>query len=178
MAPPSSPVCVKTASPRATCLPWVRVTRLIGSPAKRGTIWSDQLTKTPILDGRNGRMAMPWACSVATQSPRLPSFGQLAPPNASTMALALTETGPSAVVNCACPSASKSVNRCRSAKATPFSFSRFNQALSKGDALKLFGKTRPLLPTKVSSPKAWHHSIRSCGSNCRIVGASHPRASP
>ena len=68
-------------------------------------------------------------------------------------------------------------NSCRSLKTTPCSLSLASSARSSGDALKLLGKTRPLVPTKVSSPSPAQNSRKSCGEKARRYGLEPRRRS-
>ena len=83
-----------TASPRTVLPPKDSAMRLSGWPSKRSRKISDQLTAKAQLLGRSGAMATPAFLRISTQPPSEPSFGQLAPPSASTTASAGTVTCP------------------------------------------------------------------------------------
>jgi len=93
------PLRVTMASPRTVRAPDVKATPLSGWPSKRSRKISDQATVKPELAGRSGEILTPLAASVCTHAPSEPRRGQLAPPSASTVALAAISRCPSGVSN-------------------------------------------------------------------------------
>ena len=76
-----------------------------------------------------------------------------------------TVTRPSGVSKARLPSASQPRKRCRVRMRTRDASSRPSHARRSGEALKLFGNTRPLDPTKVGWPSPSHQSRKACGGN-------------
>src|SRR6185436_9928167 len=109
MPPPSRPVLVMSASPRALCGPNDNPSRFKGAPAKRLRNISDQGARNPQLAGCSGTILTPTALSTSTQAPEEPSCGQLAPPSARTVASALAVTRPSGVANVSAPASPQPV---------------------------------------------------------------------
>src|SRR3954452_3547764 len=103
MPPPSRPVLVMTASPRALWGPNDSPSRLRGSPANRLPKVSDQGVRNPQLAGRSGTMRTPDALSTSVQEPVEPSCGQLARPSARTEASASIVAAPPGVANTSAP---------------------------------------------------------------------------
>src|SRR3990167_6371896 len=110
----------------------------MGVPANLFLKISDQLAVKPQFAGRKGLMVMPCFSRVFVQCPSDPRRGHDAPPRAR---MVMSEF-------ISCPVHSK-----LNTEDTPSSSNLFIHARSRGDALKLFGKTRPDVPMKVSSPR-------------------------
>ena len=131
-----------------------------------------------MFDGRSGTTATPAASSGATQSPVEPSFGQLAPPSASTTASGRSSRSPSGVSNRIAPSSLQPVQRERVRSSTPKPFSRASQARSRGEAFIARGNTRPLDPVKVAWPRPSAQAVNSSGENASSHGDTAPAALP
>jgi hypothetical protein len=80
-----------------------------GVPAKRCFMCSLQATSKPQLAGRRRSTLTPRAASSGTQAPSDPSFAQLPPPSASTVAPAPTFSSPAGVAKRSAPSAAQPV---------------------------------------------------------------------
>ena len=105
--------------------------------------------------------------------------GQLAPPSASTTALADTAIAPpSASVKVSAPSSAQPVQRCRACSVTPSPASRRSHARTSVDAFMPVGNTRPLEPTKVSTPSPAAQPRRSSGVKPARHPAKNSRRSP
>ena len=162
-----------TASPRVLCLPKWKPTFLTGLPSACCSRCGVQSTSNPQLLGAKGDKGTPRSASAVFHAPVEPSRGQVAPPSPSTVADAcwLTSCPPPASKRSA-PLSSQPVQRWRLWSLTPSCSSRVSQARSRGEALKLSGNTRPLLPTKVPSPNRAHQSRRSSGVKSSMMGVS------
>ena len=68
--------------------------------------------------------------------------------------------------------------RCRMWNCTPAALSRCSQARSSGAAFMSLGKTRPEVPTKVSTPSPCAHSRNCCGPSAASQGSTCARRSP
>ena len=169
------PRCVRIHSPRRDCAPAVAIMGFKGSPAKR-FITSDQAIAKPQLAGRKGAISKPSCESGSTQSPVAPRRGQDAPPRASTTASALMMRSPSGVTMRNAPSCVKPRNSWRKCSRTFRRSSSRNHARSRGEALKLLGKTRPLEPTNVSSPMSCAKRRKASGVKRSMKGLSQSRA--
>ena len=178
MPPPSRPARVTVTSPRDVRSPNDSAMPFSGAPSNRSRKTGDHATVKPQLAGCSGATHTPSASSRPVQRPSEPSCGQDAPPSASTVTSKLRLTGPSGVSKRRAPPGSHPVQRWRGQKATPWPASRRSQARNSGEALKLAGNTRPLVPTSVSSPSARHQRRRASGSKPAIAGDRTSSAAP
>src|SRR5687768_8592929 len=92
---PSTPVLVTMNSPCCLKSSKDSTTDLIGWPWNFSLKCFDHSTMKPQLDGRNGSTFTPACSSHEVHSPREPSLGQLAPPNARMVASGLILISPS-----------------------------------------------------------------------------------
>src|SRR5271165_6916791 len=151
---------------------------LSGAPAKVSRILGDQSATKPQFAGLRGVTSIPTARYASTQPPSAPSRGQEAPPSANTAAPGLMVSSLDGPEKRRAPSSPKPAKRDRSRSSTPSSASRRSQARRSGVALKLLGKTRPLVPTKVSSPSPAAQSRSARGGNASIAGRNRSAAAP
>ena len=139
-------------------------------------------TSKPQFDATSGATSTPSGASQWAHAPSEPSFGQLAPPSASSTACAGMSTRPCGVSmhrsSRPCASRVSATQRCRMCSRTPRPRSRCSQARSSGAAFRSRGKTRPELPTKVSTPRPAAHSRSAAGGNACSRGSTEARRSP
>src|SRR5271165_61457 len=138
---------------------------------------ADQPTTKPQLAGLSAATSTPASRKASTQPPSEPSRGQDAPPSANTAAAASTERSPSDETKRNLPACPNPTKRERGLSVTPRSSSRLSQARKRGVALKLLGNTRPLLPTKVSSPSSAAQPRRASGGKASTAGRKRAVAS-
>ena len=139
-----------------------------GDPA--AVIAGDQATRYPTFDAANGSSGVPVAASGPVHRPSDPSFGQEAPPRASTVAPARTSRGPSGVSKRAAVPLHP-VQRQRVRIVAPDASRRRIHARNSGEAFIATGKTRPELPTKVSMPRPEAQVTTASGPQAASIGA-------
>src|SRR5271165_7062642 len=149
-----------------------------GEPAKASRSLGVQSTMKPQFADLKGATSIPSARMTSTQPPSAPSLGHDAPPSAKTTAPASKLSSPEGPVKRNAPPSPKPTKRRRSRSVTRRSLKRRSQARSNGVALKLLGNTRPLLPTKVSSPSPADQSRKAEGEKASIAGRSRSAATP
>ena len=166
-----------TASPATRRPSWEKRAVLIACPSNLLRNVSDHAISSPQFDGRNGARATPRCARTFFQPPSEPRRGQLAPPSARIVASAASVSRrPSLSTTGAAPSRSTNLAPVRSS--TPNSASRASQVRSSGEAFIAFGNTRPLEPTKVSTPRPAQKARMSVGENVSSMGRSQPAAAP
>ena len=179
MPPPSTPLLAIITSPRVSTFPQERRTDFSGSPAKREMKCSDQSTSKPQLAGTNGRTSNPRAANTSHQRASEPSLGHDAPPSAKTYASKRSGMRtPVASAMIGAPASSKPLKEWRARKRTPIPSKRRKMARSNGEALKLFGNTRPLEPAKVGSPSSSLQARSISGVKAAMIGNRCVAAAP